>query len=189
MGALTLRQGRKMIEVASDEVKASNELITETRTDRELQWRPVPSVSWPRHVVGAVGSADIQIQNSGGGPAISTRYVGRLDPLPTGYMSRSVDVPSGQSVELKADLPLDLDLCTSLLTWTDELGFNHNAESIGAIFTKDVLGNRFRFLVVKDRHSKPIIERSERWRPGEIAKPTWANCRDIWPDYGVERPT
>ena len=188
VGAISMRQGREMIRAASDEAKASNDLVTETRKDRELQWQPVPSVSWPRHVVGAIGNADIHVQNSGGGPAISMRYVGRLDPLSSGWMSKSIDVPVGQFVELQANLPLDLDLCMRLMTWKGEDGLNHNSESIGAVFAKDILGNRYRFIVVKDRHSQPIIERSERWHPGEVTKPQWAKCRDIWPDYGVEEP-
>jgi hypothetical protein len=186
VGGISMHQGGAMIKAANDEAKASNDLVSETRKDRELQWRPVPSVSWPKHVVGAIGNADIHIQNSGGGPAISMRYVGRFGPSSSGWMSKAIDVPVAQFVEVKADLIIDLDLCTMLMTWEGEDGFDHNSESIGAIFTKDILGNRYRFFVVKDRHSQPIIERSDRWHPGQITKPKWARCRDIWPDYGVE---
>jgi hypothetical protein len=58
-------------------------------------------------------------------------------------------------------------------------------ESLGALFTKDILGTRYRFLVVKDGSSRAIIERRERWRLGEDPDPPWANYRVIWPDYGI----
>lgn len=67
-------------------------------------------------------------------------------------------------------------------------GFNHNVETLGAIFTKDILGTRYRFLVVKDGSARVIIERRERWRLDQDLAAPWAGYRVIWPDYGVSNP-
>jgi hypothetical protein len=185
VGAFTLRQGRKVIKSAGDQAQASRDLVVETRNDRDLLWQPIPSVSWPNSVVGAIGPVEIHVQNSGGGPAVSMRYVGKHEPSQTGYMTKSVDVPAGQFVILRADLPIDSGVLTNLITWQDESGFNHNSETIGAILTKDVLGNRYRFIVVKDRHSQPIIEKVERCHHSDNPRPVWSRSRDVWPDYGL----
>ncbi len=168
-------------------VKSSGALVTETQRDRELRWAPVPSVHWTREAVGTGGPRSwMELTNAGGGPAISCRVVikqhtGGVD----GWLSRAVDIPSGETKPILADQVLDTSTSIPLSTWYDDEGFGHNVESLGAIFTKDILGYRYRFLVVKDGDTRAIIERYERWRPGETPEPSWAGYRVIWPDYGI----
>jgi hypothetical protein len=102
-----------------------------------------------------------------------------------GWLTPAVDIPPGSTVTVRADQVLDGSVSVALSTWKGDDGFNHNVESLGAIFTKDILGTRYRFLVVKDGSSRAIIERRERWRLGEDPDPLWAGYRVIWPDYGV----
>jgi hypothetical protein len=67
-----------------------------------------------------------------------------------GWLTPAVNIPPGCTVTVRADQVLDPSVSVPLSTWKDDDGFNHNAESLGAIFTKDILGTRYRFLVVKD---------------------------------------
>lgn len=186
VGAGAFRQGRSLTKAASDEATASRDLVSEMRNDRELAYRPVLSVHWPSHVPGTVGAhVPIDLTNAGTGPAVSCRYVGITgDQDPLESMSATVDVPAGHKVEIFADQQLDRNESFALCKWVDESGFGHTVESMGAIFAKNVLGWRYRFVVVKDSRSQPLVERVERWRPGQSPEPTWASCRDIWPDYG-----
>jgi hypothetical protein len=189
VGAGAFHQGRSLIRAATDEATASRDLVSEMRNDRELAYRPVLSVHWPSHVPGTVGvHVPIELTNSGTGPAISCRYVGVVqDQNPLESMSAVVDVPGGQTVTIHADQQLDRNESFALCKWVDESGIGHTLEAMGAIFAKDALDWRYRFIVVKDSRSQPLIERVERWRPGESPEPTWTTCRDLWPDYGVQR--
>lgn len=185
VGGFSFRQNRSLIKAANAEAKASADLVTEMQRDRELTWQPVLSVRWPAHVPGTTGhQIEIELTNAGGGPAISCRYVGmpRENSLET--MSAAIDVPAGRTVKIFANQQQDRNVSTRLCTWTDEDGVGHNAEAMGAIFAKDVVGTRYRFLVVKDSRSQPLIERVERWRREEGVEPPWGSNRDIWPDYG-----
>ena len=185
VGAATWRQNRALVKASTDEASASNALVAETVRDRELRWEPVPGVRWPGNVVGSGGPGrGIELTNAGGGPAVSCRLVIMRDGQ-DGWLTPAVDIPPGSAVTVQADQVLDGSISTALSTWEDDDGFNHNAESLGAIFAKDILGTRYRFLVVKDGSSRSIIERRERWRLGEDPKPQWANYRVIWPDYGA----
>jgi hypothetical protein len=184
VGAGALRQNRSLVKAASDEASASRALIAEAVRDRELRWEPWPSVHWTGSVVGSGGpNNDIEITNAGGGPAISCRLVVKQDGQ-DGWLTPAVDIPSGTTITLRADQVLDGAVSVPLSTWKGDDNFNHNSESLGAIFTKDILGNRYRFFVVKDGSSRAIIERRERWRLGDNDSP-WADCRVIWPNYGV----
>jgi hypothetical protein len=185
VGAATWRQNRSLVNASSDEAAASNALVAETIRDRELRWEPRPNVRWIGSVVGSGGPQNnIELTNAGGGPAVSCRLVVMQDGQ-DGWLTPAMDIPPGSSVTVIADQVLDASVSVPLSTWMAEDGFNHNAESLGAIFTKDILGNRYRFIVVKDGTSRAIIERRERWRPGEDPDPTWAGYRVIWPDYGT----
>lgn len=185
VGAATWRQNRSLVKAASAEALSSNALVAETVRDRELRWEPWPSVRWIDSVVGSGGSNhDIELTNAGGGPAVSCRLVVKQDGQ-DGWLTPAVDIPSGSTVRVRADQVLDGATSIPLSTWRGDDGVNHNAEVLGAIFTKDILGARYRFLVVKDGSSRAIIERRERWRLGEDHEPTWAGYRMIWPDYGI----
>jgi hypothetical protein len=185
VGAGTLRQNRSLMKNASDEVAASNKLIAETVRDRELRWQPSPGVQWTLSVVGSGGPVNaIELTNAGGGPALSCRLVVKQDGQ-EGWLTSAVDIPAGSTLSVLADQVLDTAISVPLSTWVAEDGFNHNLESLGAIFTKDILGSRYRFLVVRDGSSKAIIEQRERWRVGEEPQPAWARSRVIWPDYGT----
>jgi hypothetical protein len=185
VGTATWRQNRSLIKVASDEAFASNLLVAETVRDRELRWQPWPSVRWVDSVVGSGGNHDIELTNAGVGPAISCRLVIMQDGQ-DGFLTPAVDIPPSATVVVRADQVLDPSVSYPLSTWKDDDNFNHNAEALGAIFTKDVLGYRYRFLIVKDGSSRAIIERRERWRLGEDPEPSWAGYRVIWPDYGIQ---
>jgi hypothetical protein len=185
VGAMTWRQNRSLVKAASDEASASNALVAVAVRDRELRWEPWPSVRWTGSVVGSGGpNHDIELTNAGGGPAVSCRLVVMQDGQ-DGWLTPAVDIPPGSTVTVRADQVLDGSVSVALSTWKGDDGFNHNVESLGAIFTKDILGTRYRFLVVKDGSSRAIIERRERWRLGEDPDPLWAGYRVIWPDYGV----
>lgn len=186
VGAMTFWQGRRLIKAASEEARASTDVVVEMQRDRVLAWQPVLSVRWPSHVPGAVGQeVPIDLINAGGGPALSCRYVGmpREEGLET--MSAAVDIPSGQTVRIFANQQMDRGESASLCKWTDSQGFGHTVEGMGAIFSKDIFDTRYRFLVVKDSRSQAIIERVERWAPSTEPKPSWAGNRDIWPDYSA----
>ncbi len=181
----SFRQGRSLIRAATDEASASRDLVTEMQRDRELQCQPVLSVRWPSHVAGTTGTdVPIELTNAGTGPAISCRYVTLArDPSPLELMTPGVDVPPGRTVTAHADLQLDRNETFQLCKWVDDQGFGHTSDTMGAIFAKDVLGHRYRFVVVKDSRQQPLIERVDRWLPGD-PEPAWMS-RDIWPDYGV----
>ena len=182
----TLRQNRSLVKTASDEVKASNKLIAEVVRDRELRWQPSPGIRWFQSAVGSGGPVNgIELTNAGGGPALSCRLVVKQDGQ-DGWLTPAVDIPPGSSQKILADQVLDAAISVPLSTWKAEDGFDHNAESLGAIFTKDILGSRYRFIVVKDGASRAIIEHRELWRIGEQPQPTWAKSRVIWPDYGSD---
>lgn len=184
VGAGALRQNRSLVKAAFDEASASSALVAEAVRDRELRWEPWPSVRWTGSVVGSGGpNNDIEITNAGGGPAVSCRLVVKQDGR-DGWLTPAVDIPSGSTVTVRADQVLDGALSVALSTWKGDDDFDHNAESLGAIFTKDILGNRYRFLVVKDGSSRAIIERRERCRLGDNDSP-WAGYRVIWPNYGI----
>lgn len=185
VGAATWRQNRSLVKAASDEASASNALVAETVRDRELRWEPWPSIRWINSVVGSGGPHEIELTNAGVGPAVSCRLV-VMQSGQDGWLTPAVDIPPGSTVTVRADQVLDPSASIPLSTWKGDDGFDHNAESLGAIFTKDILGTRYRFLVVKDGSSRAIIERRERWRLGEGPEPLWASSRVIWPDYGVE---
>ena len=158
VSAITLRQNRSLVKTASDEVIASNKLIAEVVRDRELRWQPTPGVNWFQSVVGSGRPVNgIELTNAGGGPALSCRLVVKQDGQ-DGWITSAVDIPAGSSLRLLADQVLDAGTSIYLSTWEAEDGFNHNSESLGAIFTKDILGNRYRFLVVKDGSARAIIE-------------------------------
>ena len=126
----------------------------------------------------------VELTNSGGGPAVLCRLVVMGDGQ-DGWLASAVDIPPGSTVTVRADQVLDGSVSVPLSTWNGDDGFNHNVESLGAIFAKDILGTRHRFLVVKDGSSRAIIERKERWRLVEDPDPSWAKYRVIWPDYGT----
>jgi hypothetical protein len=184
VSAITLRQNRSLVKTASDEVNASNKLIAEVVRDRELRWQPSPGVDWYQSVVGSGGPVNgIELTNAGGGPALSCRLVVKQDGQ-DGWLTPAIDIPPGSSKRILADQRLDAGTSVPLSTWKAADGSNHNSESLGAIFTKDILGNRYRFLVVKDGSARAIIEYRELWRVGEQPQPAWAKSRVIWPDYG-----
>ncbi len=184
MSAVTLRQNRSLVRTASDEVNASNKLIAEVVRDRELRWQPSPGVRWFQSAVGTGGPVNgIELTNAGGGPALSCRLVVKQDGQ-DGWLTSAIDIPPGVSLKTLADQVLDAATSVPLSTWKAEDGFNHNSESLGAIFTKDILGNRYRFLVVKDGSKRAIVEHREMWRVGETPQPEWATSPVIWPDYG-----
>lgn len=191
VGAGAFRQGRGLIKAATDEAKANRDLVVEMRTDRDLAYKPVLSVHWTMHKPGTVGPrVPIELTNSGTGPAITCRYVGLTpDQGPLETMSHAVNVPAGHTLTIQTDQQLDRNESVALCKWVDDSGLGHTVETLGAIFAKDVLGWRYRFIVVKDTRSKPLVERVERWRPGEPPEPSWARCRDIWPDYEVASPS
>ena len=185
VGVFVWRQNGKLVQAAIHGASASNLLVAEEMRGRELQWEPWPSVRWVNSVVGSGGKdMEIELTNSGGGPAISCRLVVKQCGN-DGWITPALDVPSGATVSFCASQVLDTSSSVPLCTWVGEDEFNHNAESVAAIFTKDVLGARYRFLVVRDGSSQVIIERRERWRVGEVPVPTWAFQKVIWPDYGV----
>jgi len=185
VGSATWRQNRTLVKASSDEASASNALVAETIRDREIRWEPWPSVRWTGSVVGSGGPGlNIELTNAGGGPAVSCRLVVKGFGQ-DGWLTPAVDIPAGATVIVCADQVLDGSVSVPLSTWKGDDGFNHNVESLGAIFTKDILGTRYRFLVVKDGSSRAIIEHRERWRPGEDPDPPWAGYRVIWPDYGT----
>jgi hypothetical protein len=184
VGAASWRQNRSLVKVGSDQALASKALVAETVRDRELRWEPLPSVRWTGSIVGSGGpDHDIELTNAGGGPAVSCRLVLKGEGQ-DGWLSPSIDIPPGSTVIVRADQVLDGSVSVPLSTWKGDDGFNHNVESLGAIFCKDILGTRYRYLVVKDGSSRAIIERRERWRLGEDPDPSWAGYRVIWPDYG-----
>ena len=189
VGTATWRQNRSLVIATSEEAAASNSLVAETIQDRELRWEPVPSVRWPGHVVGSGGpDVPIELKNAGGGAAITCRLVIKQGPDGLdGWLSSAIDIAPGETVTIRVEQKLDSTTSTPLSTWQGEDGVGHNAESLGAIFTKDVLGTRYRFLVVRDGSDQVIIERRERWHPGRDPEPPWAGYRVIWPDYGVRR--
>lgn len=185
VGTASWLQNRSLIKVASKEASASNALVAVAVRDRELRWEPWPSVRWIESIVGSGGpNHDIEFTNAGGGPALSCRLVVKQDGQ-DGWLSPAVDITPGSSVTVRADQVVDVSVSIPLSTWKGDDGFNHNAESLGVILTKDILGNRYRFLVVKDGSSRAIIERRERWSLGEDPVPSWAGIKVIWPDYGV----
>jgi hypothetical protein len=184
VGSATWRQNRSLVKASSDEASASNALVAETIRDREIRWEPWPGVRWTGSVGGSGGPGlNIELTNAGGGPAVSCRLVVK-GVGQHGWLTPAVDIPAGATVVVCADQVLDGSVSVPLSTWKGDDGFNHNVESLGAIFTKDILGSRYRFLVVKDGSSRAIIEHRERWRPGEDPDPSWAGYRVIWPDYG-----
>lgn len=184
VGALSLRQNRSLVRTASEEANASKKLIAEVVRDRELRWQPSPGVRWHQSVVGSGGPHNsIELSNAGGGPALSCRLVVKQDGQ-DGWITAAIDIPAGSSLRVVADQPLDTSTSIPLSTWMAEDGFNHNSESLGAIFTKDILGNRYRCLVVREGARSAMIEVQERWRVGDAPVPPWAMSRAIWPDYG-----
>ncbi len=187
VGGLAVFQNRRLVSAATEEATASRDLVVETRADRELSYRPVLSVHWPSHVPGSVGpNIYLELTNSGTGPALSCRYVGMpAGQSPLECMTRSLDVPPGKTVEARTTQQLDRNEALALCRWIDESGIGHTHDTLGALFAKDLLNWRYRFVVVKDSQSQPLIERVERWRPGESPAPSWARSRDIWPDYGT----
>ena len=174
-----------MVRAATDEAKASNEVVQEMRRDRDLSWCPIMSVRWPSHAPGSVGSGvGIELTNSGSGPAITCRYVGTSsgqDPIEA--MSPAVDVAPGHTVATVISQQIDRNESMRLSKWIDDRGLGHTVDTMGAIFAKDVFGNRYRFVVVKDSRQQALIEHVDRWSPGE-GHPDWMS-RDVWPDYGV----
>jgi hypothetical protein len=185
VGTATWRQNRALIKAATDEASASNVLVAETVKDRELQWEPWPSVRWIGSKIGTGGPiSEIELINAGGGPAIACRLVVKQDGN-NGWVSPARDIPAGSAVSVLASQVLNTSSSFPLCTWEGDDGFAHNAESVGAIFAKDVLGTRYRFLVVKDGSSQVIIEHRDRWRAGENPVPTWSANKVIWPDYGM----
>ena len=187
VGAATWLQNRSLVKAARQEASASAALIAETVRDRDLRWEPWLSVRWPESIVGSGGRHDIEITNAGGGPALTCRLVVKQDGQ-DGWLTPAVDIPVGHTVNLRADQVVDGAVASELSTWLGDDGFNHNVESLGAIFAKDVLGTRFRFLVVKDGSSRAIVEHRERWRLNDDPGPSWSKNRVIWPDYGVPNP-
>lgn len=184
VGGLTWRQNRALVKSATEEASASNALIAEVVRDRELRWEPWPSVHWLGSVPGSGGeNAEIELTNAGGGPAICCRLVVKQAGN-DGWLTPAVDIPAGSTVLVRAAQVLDTGVSVLLSTWTGEDGFSHNVESVGAIFTKDVLGRRYRFMVVKDGSTRVMIEHRDVWRPGDQPVPPWATVRAIWPDYG-----
>lgn len=164
-------------------------MVVEMQHDRGLAWRPVLSVSWPTSIAGAIGQGvRIELTNSGGGPAISCRYLGMPQDDTLETMSVAVDVPPGGTKLVVTNQQMDRNESTELCKWTDDRGFGHTLDVMGVIFAKDVLDTRYRWVVAKDSRSQPIIERVERWLQGTEPKPSWAGNRNLWPDYGATAP-
>ena len=166
------------LSAARDQIDASNALVTEVRSDRELAARPMLSVQRPSTDAPASADLEVVLKNVGLGPAVACRYVERYND--EGRMTFAADVGPNSEVVVRHSEILSDPAARTLLYW---VGASRTVRAApAAIFARDVLGNQYQFLLAYSVIGQLVVDHVEQWWAHLEGGPEWAVSQLVWPN-------